>query len=494
MSSPFDLSIYEDEELLKFISEEIKSYCMLHGILMIVNDHDSTFTHIPCSVLPLPMRRASFERARDLAGLMSRLYDRVGRDFSFLLETLRASAQADSFIGFLYSLLTEASTSRFYQPLNLTISRSDYMLHVDEANPDEAPTPIQVEMNMISTAFTVTSSKVTAMHRYLADRHIPAKYGLSVDRIPENATGDRAVEGFAKAIQEYAAWELNTFGPASKPSAPHVMVMVVQEGERNSGDQRALEYMLGSRHGIRTLRLSLSQIAAQMEVDENGLLTIQDQRVGLVYYRAGYSPNDLKTDAQRSAMRSMELSFAVKCPSVGHHLAGTKKVQQQLALPGVLEHFLTAEEADKIRVLFTGLFSLDREDIVQDAISNPNKYVLKPQREGGGNNLWGEEIPAKLRSAGEEEKAAFILMERINSLTKKQIMLKNGHVAHVQGVSELGIYTVNLSTSVQNQNEKKEIIEVTNEYSGFLLRTKSEDSNEGGVASGFAVLDAPILY
>ena len=32
-----------------------------------------------------------------------------------------------------------------------------------------------------------------------------------------------------------------------------------------------------------------------------------------------------------------------------------------------------------------------------------------------------------------------------------------------------------------------------NEYSGFLLRTKFENVDEGGVASGFATLSSPYL-
>ncbi|XP_028075605.1 uncharacterized protein LOC114277849 isoform X2 [Camellia sinensis] len=36
----------------------------------------------------------------------------------------------------------------------------------------------------------------------------------------------------------------------------------------------------------------------------------------------------------------MEQSSAVKCPSISYHLAGTKKIQQELAKPNVLERAL----------------------------------------------------------------------------------------------------------------------------------------------------------
>lgn len=41
----------------------------------------------------------------------------------------------------------------------------------------------------------------------------------------------------------------------------------------------------------------------------------------------------------------------------------------------------------------------------------PDDFVLKPQREGGGNNLYGAELAARL--AQREGLAAFILMQRI---------------------------------------------------------------------------------
>ena len=57
----------------------------------------------------------------------------------------------------------------------------------------------------------------------------------------------------------------------------------------------------------------------------------------------------------------MERSLAVKCPDISTHLAGTKKVQQELARPGILERFLPdqPEVVAQIRATFTGLYTLD---------------------------------------------------------------------------------------------------------------------------------------
>jgi glutathione synthase len=64
-----------------------------------------------------------------------------------------------------------------------------------------------------------------------------------------------------------------------------------------------------------------------------------------------------------------------------------------------------------------GLWGLDNVDdpetaqILGEAAEHPDDFVLKPQREGGGNNLYGEALQAQLRRG--EGLAAYILMQRI---------------------------------------------------------------------------------
>ena len=57
----------------------------------------------------------------------------------------------------------------------------------------------------------------------------------------------------------------------------------------------------------------------------------------------------------------MERSLAVKLPDIGTQLAGTKKVQQVLSKPGVLEKFFPHQPrvVEQIRATFAGLYSLD---------------------------------------------------------------------------------------------------------------------------------------
>ncbi|KAJ4773545.1 hypothetical protein LUZ62_057802 [Rhynchospora pubera] len=210
--------------------------------------------------------------------------------------------------------------------------------------------------------------------------------------------------------------------------------------------------------------------------------------VSVVYFRAGYTPNDYPSETEWRARLLIESSSAVKCPSIAYHLVGTKKIQQELAKPDILERFVeNKDHVAALRKCFAGLWSLDNDEIVRTAMDKPELFVLKPQREGGGNNIYGtdvREMLIKLRNEGNDGLAAYILMQRIFPKDSLSYLIRDG-ISHTEKtISELGIYGAYL------RNKDKVII---NEQSGYLMRTKVSSSNEGGVAAGFAVLDSVYL-
>ena len=48
--------------------------------------------------------------------------------------------------------------------------------------------------------------------------------------------------------------------------------------------------------------------------------------VAVVYYRAGYKPDDYPSEVEWNVRLLIERSLAIKCPTIHYHLAGTKKV------------------------------------------------------------------------------------------------------------------------------------------------------------------------
>ncbi|KAM3871556.1 glutathione synthetase-like [Diretmus argenteus] len=188
----------------------------------------------------------------------------------------------------------------------------------------------------------------------------------------------------------------------------------------------------------------------------------------------------------------MERSLAVKCPDISTHLAGTKKVQQELSRPGVLERFFPdqPQAVDQLRATFAGLYTLDMgpegDKTVEMALAKPDRFVLKPQREGGGNNIYGSEICQVLEQVkGSTERTAYILMDKIEPSPGQNYLLRRDALLQLSNcISELGVFGAYV-------RQGKDM--VMNECVGHLLRTKSSEHSDGGVAAGVAVLDNPLL-
>ncbi|KAJ2051803.1 Glutathione synthetase [Coemansia sp. S16] len=147
------------------------------------------------------------------------------------------------------------------------------------------------------------------------------------------------------------------------------------------------------------------------------------------------------------------------------------------------------QAAELVRECFVGLYPLDNTSEGQQAydlaMANPSNYVVKPQREGGGYNTYGDDIPKLLSSLSDEERKGYILMDLIRAPGFKNVLLRNGQLVASEVVSELGIYGVWVSDTNGDV--------VINRSGGHLLRTKASDVYEGGVAAGFAVIDSPLL-
>ena len=125
----------------------------------------------------------------------------------------------------------------------------------------------------------------------------------------------------------------------------------------------------------------------------------------------------------------------------------------------------------------------------QLALSTPELYVLKPQREGGGNNIYRFSILDFLKSLPDESHYnAYILMELIQSPPLTNSILREGNVVTGGVVGELGVYGTILWGS-----EGEELKVLKNEGAGWLLRTKGKGVDEGGVAAGFGCVDSVCL-
>ena len=80
--------------------------------------------------------------------------------------------------------------------------------------------------------------------------------------------------------------------------------------------------------------------------------------------------------------------------------------------------YLNAEDSAKVRTVFAQLHQLslgpEGDRAAQLAFDSPQGWVLKPSREGGGNNFWDDEMLEKLKELeGSEKREAYVLMEKL---------------------------------------------------------------------------------
>lgn len=212
-----------------------------------------------------------------------------------------------------------------------------------------------------------------------------------------------------------------------------------------------------------------------------------------MYFRHGYAPDHYPTEKEWEAREMIERSLAIKCPSIDYQIVGMKKVQQVLTDDSELARFVPNEEDRSLMAsFFAKIYGFDTElnpEILAQVRNNPDDFVLKPQREGGGNNFFGQDVINLLQGYEHDEEVqkrmkGFILMERIKPTPVKNLLARAGQVQEIDTISELGIFGVFLGTSSGV---------LLNEMGGHLLRTKQANANEGGVAAGYATVDTPYL-
>ncbi|KAI5612498.1 glutathione synthetase isoform X1, partial [Silurus asotus] len=466
--------VLRNEELIKELEAVAKDSALLNGVLMRTKESPNSsevVTYAPFTLFPSPVPTVLFHQALAVATHFNRLIDRVSQNSRFLEEALTSTIKVDNFTAKLFNIYRQVQQEPQDTAIVLGLNRSDYM--VDYTDGKEALK--QIEINTIAASFGGLSSRTPNVHRHIlrvANRLKESK--LILDNNP--------AAGLAKGLA--MAWEL--YG-----SKRAVVMVLVEDIQRNIYDHRYVENELWARN-ISVIRRQFEDVSKNGSLDQNKRLFIDGKEIAVVYFRNGYMPQNYRSEQSWEARLMIERSCAAKCPDISTHLVGTKKVQQELARPGVLESFFPdePETVTQIRATFAGLYSLDMGEEgdlnVDMALAKPDQFVLKPQREGGGNNIYGDEICCVLKGMkNKTERTAYILMDKIKPLPTLNYLCRIGDPLRLNMcLSELGAFGVYVRRGTKM---------LMNECVGHLLRTKNSEHADGGVAAGVAVLDNPLL-
>ena len=332
---------------------------------------------------------------------------------------------------------------------------------------------------------------------------------ITPESLPPSPSIELLSSGLAAAHRKYGE-------SRSEQNRPLCILFIVQTLENNVFDQQALSNELWTTHDIPNFRLNFENILHYTSVSGQAARPLlyhppnlpHSYEVTTCYFRAGYSPTEYPNDDAWSARLHIERSAAIKCPSILTHLAGSKKIQQILVTPSSphLEQFLARAKgipdpdsmASRIRATFAAIYPLDATSAGKHAISLATSrtesagYVLKPQREGGGNNIYGTKIPTFLKELGDNELKwkGHILMELIKPPSLRNHIFRNGKVVSGEVIGELGVF----GACLWRKGKDGGVLQVMEIFeAGHLLRTKGRESEEGGVAAGFGSVDSVCL-
>ena len=440
--------------------KEALEYLLAHGAVRYTKT--GSVTHLPCSLIPWGAPAGFVAETEALTPLYTELYHRVGHDDDFLHTELERARAADDFVERLFQAKSHESPGK----PSLYLNRNDCMPAVQ---PDGTVWPKQVEMNLMASALGEASQIVYRMHRFLA-QHQDVK-------LKENLAGSGLAKGLAEGYKA-----MNGDG---------IILFLIPVGEVSAFDQRILESLLVEEYGLKTLRCSLEALGLEGEL-RSGDLYFRGHKVSIAYFRTGYGPHHYLGEESWEARNLIEQSSAVSVPSARTQLANTKLIQLVLSEEKVLQRFVSSEEAKRLARSCVAFTKLDAEFTSSDGFAasgrehglrDPDAWVLKPHREGGGNNFFGEDIVKQLNQMSQVGFEAYILMEKIRQSVFDSVRMVEGQAIGCRVVTELGFF----GRAFYVGSDAKATF---NEPDGYLLRTKDESMDEGLVLGGFSFLDA----
>ena len=293
-----------EDEVVK-LKDEVLTWASQNGLLMRMDPEvDASgvgLIHVPVSLLPvMRVPKNLFEQVRDLAEPFNRLVELVASNPDVLKGTLAAAAATDDFTKKLVEIYDDVLNGP--RPgvarKSLAINRSDYMLN------EATQSLLQVELNTISSSFGAQSTLTAQMHRQILSKFDFLHEGTSdkSSSVPFWDTIGDIVDAFAVAVREYS--DSNGASAADGSLGLKVVLMVVQDDERNILDQQILEQELWKKYKIPMVRRTLKEIKEQGSLSKtDGVLRLgENLEVAVTYLRAGYSPVDYKTGRILKAM------------------------------------------------------------------------------------------------------------------------------------------------------------------------------------------------
>ena len=483
---------------------------------------------------PSPLPEKAYKLAIKNEPIWHKLYTNiVSNKFKNEIPKLLSDVQED-FIEKLLISREKIEKNKFNQIGRLQFYRNDYMVDKDGGLK-------QIELNTIAISVLVFAEGIKKLHEYVREKiefttkeserpefFSKDKGNLKKAAIDENLPLSNFIKNFEIAHELYKSKS----GTKNSP----LVLFVVEDQRYNIHDMRKIEYQLNNSN-IHSIFKTFKQLNEPnvMKVDQNnGTLYIDGFEISIVYFRTGYNPDSYESENAYEIRENLEISRAIKCPSLDFQLLTFKRIQIELSssccclddeadgetgatnfddcgnpIPlqeNILAKFLELpsdhEHVKSLESTFVKIYQACKKAPFNLAINNPDKYVLKEQREGGTEILTGIDVKNKLIKVDKEEGhcglCKWVIMERIRPEEFKMLSTRQvdscsdneNDQKEFAAVSELGIYSATVEDLTQEDADDSDSKRLLNsQVCGYLLRSKGRDKKSGGFATGVASCD-----
>ncbi|ECF6916176.1 glutathione synthase [Salmonella enterica subsp. enterica] len=471
---------------LQRVKDDAVEWALTHGVAFKESSHSAV--HTPFTLTPTPIRRETYQYLQNAAKILSKLIYSVSEDHDFLYDAIYPIKAGNPFFSALLNMHQQIHSSSSAAPrLPLLIMRSDFMNDVRDGFK-------LIEFNGIAAGMGPFGQRIHELHHYM-QRQWSTTYTECSRQENGILVENRAIEGISAAIARATfkiKQEFEDPGPAR-------FLMIVQEHENNVFDQHLLELALQQK-GIETHRRTFRELHNQLSTgDKNRLILNGVGSLDTVYLRAGYQYSDYEA-ASLNEKECCQTLMATRVLIEQHRVAVNATVAQQLAtskrVQMLLSHLgcdeliafgLKPEEVDIIKMVLGEMLPVSPDTISIVKESPSDSWVLKNQGEGGGHCLFGSDIQLKLARLDPLQYQSWSFMRRIHPVPRAtpSLVVRKGELYQVTDlVSELGMFSVQIGNNASSADHS---------FAGYLIRSKSAESAEGGVHSGQGVLDSLVF-
>lgn len=422
---------------------------------------------------------ALFQQQEVLLRVLSRMKhdgEMLGRVAAGTLEIQGKKAKTSSSSSPIHEILERIRRSkRTNQAVFADFVRLDY---IEEASTGSFK---QVEINTVSCSFLLKGPQVNKWHQCNSGPGVlVSNSGQEFVKLVEKVRGVYLDRGDTRAPG--ISGTQNSAGPL------FLLLDAAGASHQNAAEKEEILEEI-KRKGIPALAVNVEDLLRMYSVRDNGLF-FGENEVFMVYYRWLYNA-DQYTEEIIKLRTEIESTHAVSVPDVESQIVGLKIFQPLLCIPSFLSRYLQGPEEkqmlSQLSSLFVSFMTVD-EYLEKNGKESGPRWILKPLNEGGGGNFFGQDVPERIREIGENEKAAYILMEEIKG--KKEMNAPASDTAIREMVGELGIFGTVITRKKQDASVPDQIPVslVCAKVSGYILRLKNSDCNETGVSAGYGFL------